>query len=487
MISGEGFCRIGVVWAMAVASSSLAWGQTEIKPGFNLFSVQQDIEIGRQSAAEVERQLPLLDDSVIQDYIGKIGERLAEVVQGGDYPYQFKVVNVSDVNAFALPGGFMYINRGLIEAADSEAELAGVMAHEIAHVAVRHGTNQASKAYLGQAGLGLLGGLLGGGSTGTIIGAVGGFGLNATFLKFSRSAEEQADLVGTQTLLKAGYPPMAMADFFQELRERSGRDPGKLEQFFSSHPAPANRSRRVREEIELLGPLHLAAPVGDFSALQSRMGQHPEAPSMSELAGGAKPDAGAGKPSGTDRPDMSRLEPPSDKLELFEPRDGSFRIRYPSNWQVVGSDQGMGVTIVPEGGSTQNNIVYGMVIGHFDPANRSSRSRRGSGPIPGRDQLERTCNKLIESLLESNNYLRPVKGSVAEEWVDGERALSTILSGPSPVTAELERVRVVTRSLPDRGLIYLLFVSPQQRFEELEKIMKPVLSSLSINDPVLLR
>lgn len=188
----------------------------------------------------MEGQLPLLDDPTAQGYIERIGERLVSVVQGPEFPYQFKVVNVSDVNAFALPGGFMYVNRGLIEAASFEAELAGVRAHEIAHVALRHGTNQASKAYLAQAGFGALGGLLGKGSTADIMGAIGGFGLNATFMKFSRTAEEQADVVGAQMLAKVGYDPMSMADFFEKLREQSGKDPSKLEQFFSSHPAPAN-------------------------------------------------------------------------------------------------------------------------------------------------------------------------------------------------------------------------------------------------------
>ncbi len=178
----------------------------------------------------------------------------------------------------------MYINRGLIEAATSEAELAGVMAHEISHVALRHGTNQASKAYLAQAGLAALGGLLGTGSTTDIIGAIGGFGLNATFLKFGRTAEEQADVVGAQMLAEAGYDPMAMADFFEKLREQSGRDPSKLEQFFSSHPAPANRARRLQEEIELLDPVRSIAPVGDFLRIRSRLLRHPKAPSRADLA-----------------------------------------------------------------------------------------------------------------------------------------------------------------------------------------------------------
>ena len=151
------------------------------------------MEIGKQSALQAEKQLPMLSDAAVSRYVSAIGARLAAQAPGPKFVYQFKVVNVSEVNAFALPGGFIYVNRGLLSKARTEGELAGVMAHEIAHVALRHPTNQASKAYLAQAGLGVLGGLLGGktqSSTGQIIEAVGGFGLNSLFLKFSRSVGE---------------------------------------------------------------------------------------------------------------------------------------------------------------------------------------------------------------------------------------------------------------------------------------------------------
>jgi predicted Zn-dependent protease len=145
---------------LLLVSACAVHAQSRIDPGFNLFSVDQDQEIGRQSADEVERELPILNDRSIDAFIASVGKRLAAVAPGAKFDYQFKVVNVSDINAFALPGGYLYLNRGLIEAAENEGQLGGVMAHEMAHVALRHGTNQASKAYIGQAGLGLLGGLI---------------------------------------------------------------------------------------------------------------------------------------------------------------------------------------------------------------------------------------------------------------------------------------------------------------------------------------
>jgi predicted Zn-dependent protease len=179
----------------------------------------------------------------------------------------------------------MYINRGLIETADNETELAGVMAHEMAHVALRHGTNQASKAFLAQAGLGVLGSLIGNGQggTGQMIEAVGGFGLNTVFLKFSRSAEEQADIVGAQTLVKAGYDPRGMVRFFEKMGDMSGGDSGKFEQFFSTHPAPSDRARRVEEEMAALGRVRPVGSAGDFEAIRAELGRLPQAPSMQEL------------------------------------------------------------------------------------------------------------------------------------------------------------------------------------------------------------
>ena len=149
---------------LAAAAAAVAQRQTVVRPGFNLFTVEQDIELGRQSAQQVERQIPFVRDPVVERYVADIGKRLAAVAPGAKYPYQFKVVNLSDINAFALPGGFMYVNRGLIEAVETEGEVAGVMAHEMAHVALRHQTNQVSKAYVAKAGAGFSAGARGGGT-----------------------------------------------------------------------------------------------------------------------------------------------------------------------------------------------------------------------------------------------------------------------------------------------------------------------------------
>ena len=242
-----------VIAVVMLILAPLVWAsRTELKPGWNMFSAQQDVEVGRQTSVEAERQLQMLDNSRVDQYLNDLGRKLAAHAPGEKFPYQFKAVNDRSINAFALPGGFLYINRGVIDAADNEAQLAGVIAHEIAHVALRHGTNQASKAYIAQVPLAILGGALGSNSTGAVLAQLGaGFAVDSLLLKYSRNAESQADVLGTQILYDSGYDPKAMAQFFQKIQAES--QGGQPPTFFSSHPNPENREGRVDEEIANLG------------------------------------------------------------------------------------------------------------------------------------------------------------------------------------------------------------------------------------------
>jgi predicted Zn-dependent protease len=242
---------IALAIAMAL-TAGLAEAQTKVNPGWNMFSPQQDVEIGQQSAVAAEQQLPILRDADVEAYVNRIGQKLAANAGGPNFQYRFRVVNASDINAFALPGGYIYLNRGIIENARNEGEVAGVLAHEIAHSALRHGTHQASKAYAAQAGLQILGGLLGGrvgNNTAQILNAVGGIGLNALFLKFSRELETQADVRGAQILAASGYTPADMVSFFQQLAKV---DRSKKTTWLSHHPAPPDRMARIERERQLL-------------------------------------------------------------------------------------------------------------------------------------------------------------------------------------------------------------------------------------------
>jgi beta-barrel assembly-enhancing protease len=272
--------RRAALAAIAVLLAPPTFAETRYKQGLNLFSEQQDVEIGRRSAAQAERQLRLLRDPSLNAYLNRIVSRLAAVAPGPRYAYQAKAVDTAEVNAFALPGGYMYVNRGLVEAAESEDQLAGVLAHEMAHVALRHGTHQVSRAYVAQAGLGILGGLLGSRDrrSADLVSAVGGLGLNALFLRYSRDAEEEADVVGAQMIARAGYDPEDMARFFDKLAAMSQSQPGRLDRFFSDHPAPAGRATRIRQEARSLGPAEQSAPVGGFEEVRARLRALPPSP-----------------------------------------------------------------------------------------------------------------------------------------------------------------------------------------------------------------
>jgi predicted Zn-dependent protease len=223
----------------------------ELKPGFNLFSKEQDVQLGKEAAAQVEQQYRVVNDRELTAYINEVGKRLVRSPRAGDFPYFFKVVADDSVNAFALPGGPMYINTGLIKAADNEGQLAGVMAHEISHVALRHGTNQVSKANLIQLPAMLAAGATGDGMLGQLAQIGIGLSANSALLKFSRSAETQSDYNGTLILHDAGYNPIEMARFFEKL-EAEGGSRGAVAQFFSSHPNPGNRRRAIEDLVRQL-------------------------------------------------------------------------------------------------------------------------------------------------------------------------------------------------------------------------------------------
>ena len=477
---------LGLAAVLTVATDT-AVAQTQFKPGFNLFSPAQDQEIGRQSAAAAERELPILRDQSIEAYVDRIGERLAKVAPGADYPYQFKVVNASDINAFALPGGYLYVNRGLIDAAQNEGQLAGVMAHEIAHVALRHGTSQASKAYVAQTGLGLLGGLVGKDdpSAEQRIAALGGFGLNTLFLKFSRTAEEQADVTGAQMMAEAGYDPADMVDFFEILANEQDRNPGKVAQFFSSHPAPTNRAARINEEIELLA-LSPIRPVGGFAQVKSELGRMRPAASMQQIAQGQSAPAPAPR-SGSDRsvPEI-KVDGPSSEFSVFAQRDGLFEIGYPDNWRTYQADHGYGVVIAPEGGfvdagGREPDLISGVIVNHYDPFENESDDGSNDRLVEGNSSLVRATNDLLGTILETNPELKMVRDSERTNRLDGAPSLSVVLSGRSPVTRQEERITLFTREVDDDHIIYALFIAAERDYERLNETFNRMISSLNVS------
>ena len=272
--------RALVASLLLVASAALAQGPSRFRPGFNLFSKEQDVQLGQENAAQVRKQMPIVNDPFLTEYVNRVGKKLAasQEAQESGFPFSFEVVADPSINAFALPGGPMFINTGLLKAVDNEAQLAGVMGHEMSHVILRHGTNQASKQNLIQLPA-LLGGQVAGGSLiGKLAQAGIGLGANSVLLKFSRTAESQADLMGSHLMAEAGYDPVQMARFFNKLNSEHGGG-GSVAQFFSDHPNPDNRERAIEQEVGRMPQQRYGYESGEFQRMKKAVASiHEPAP-----------------------------------------------------------------------------------------------------------------------------------------------------------------------------------------------------------------
>ena len=251
-----------------------AYAQTRIQAPRNFFGVKTDIQAGREEAAETEKKVKIVRDREVTDYVNRIGQRLVASIpqefQHPEFRYTFKVVDDKEINAFALPGGFVYVNRGMIEAARNEGELAGVMAHEISHVALRHGTAQVSRAYPWLIALGVASAAMGNGK-GAEIAEIGGLAaLELYFMKFSRKYETQADILGSQIMARAGYDPRDLANVFRLLESKEGKGGPR---WLSDHPKPKDRYERIDQEIALLrvNPYPIEN-VSELNRIQWRLG-----------------------------------------------------------------------------------------------------------------------------------------------------------------------------------------------------------------------
>ena len=280
--------------AALFTSVSLVFGQTKIVAPENKYQVEEDVKAGREAAREVSEQLPMLRDDGVDDYVERVGQRLVESIPSefrhSQFRYTFDVVNVRDLNAFALPGGPMYINRGMLEAAKNEGEVAGVLAHEISHVALRHGTAQAGKATPYQVGsiLGQIAGAILGGVAGEVI-SLGSQVIPGTlFLKYGREYERQADTLGAQIMARAGYDPRDMANMFQTIQSKGG---GGGPEWLSSHPNPGNRYDAINKEAQLLRVNNPVRNTAEFTQVRSRLQQMPQAPTTEQVMRGRRQSA----------------------------------------------------------------------------------------------------------------------------------------------------------------------------------------------------
>jgi len=248
-------------------------GNRDVGKGVNFFSLEKEIALGKQLAQEVERQAKIIDDPVIAEYVSRVGQNL---VRNSDakVPFTIKVLDSEEVNAFALPGGFFFVNSGLILKAESEAELAGVMSHEIAHVAARHGTRQATRGEIAQIGMIIASIAIPYGWTGYAIRQGAGLAIPLGFLQFSQAMEREADYLGLQYMYKSGYDPNAFVDFFEKIQSLEKRKPGSLSKVFNTHPMTDNRIKAAQDEIQkILAPKpEYVVNTSEFNDVKGRLG-----------------------------------------------------------------------------------------------------------------------------------------------------------------------------------------------------------------------
>ncbi|HXG53852.1 MAG TPA: M48 family metallopeptidase [Vicinamibacterales bacterium] len=455
---------------LVICLATVAWvtGQTKVTAPKNKYTPAQDVQLGREAAAEVSKQLPLLNDGNVENYVERLGASLAENIPAefrhNEFRYTFDVINLREINAFALPGGPMYAHRGMLEKAGSEGEIAGVLAHEISHVALRHGTAQASKAQkyqMGQMGAAILGAIIGG-RTGGVVSQVGQFGFGTAFLRFSRDYERQADLLGAQIMAQAGYDPRAMASMFRTIERESG--PGGPE-WMSNHPNPGNRSEYITREA---ASLRVANPVNDtrnFQNVQARLRQMSPAPTTEEVARRGNPGGSRGG-GGSDRSGPAptgRVAAPSTRYQTYNEGD-IFRISVPSNWAEIASESA--VTFAPQGGygaiNNQNVFTHGVQVGMARSENHG---------------LEEATNELIASLAQSNPRLARGGGST-RGTLGGRPALRTILANISDATGGREGILLYTALRTDGSLFYMVGVSPEEEFRAYQPVFNKVAGSI---------
>lgn len=455
--------RRSLLAAAFLLAAPLSFAQVrELRPGFNLFSPEQDIQLGKEGAAEVEKTMPMVRDQELTGYIQRIGARLAKSPRAGQYPFSFAVVNDKSVNAFALPGGPMFVHTGLLSLVGSESELAGVLAHEMSHVALRHGTNSVSKANLLQIPAMLAGQVVGNGSLLGSLAQMGiGLGAQSLLKKYSRGSEKEADIQGARMMQDVGYDPRAMAVMFEKLEklESQGGAGPRTAEFFSDHPSPGNRVQYVSEEVQRLPPAKYSElepqTLQRAKAIVARL---PDAPRTPQTAAQQAPAPVATTPA------SSR---PSGQMKDYQSQAVS--MRHPANWEAMGDQGGGAVTIasrqaVIAGANGQTQIGYGMMASFFFPQTRDT-------------DLGRLTDILVGQLQQGNPGLQRGQNRPRAVNVGGKKGLVTQLQSQSPYKGETEIDMLVTVQRPE-GIFYMVFISPQSEWGTAQNTFNSMLASV---------
>ena len=461
----------GVIILVYLSATSLR-AQTQIKLPKNNFTPQQDVEIGREAATEIRQQLPVITDERIVKYLSGLGDRLvaaapAELKQSV-YQYSFTPVNLKEINAFALPGGPMFVHRGMFDAAGAEGEVVGVMAHELAHVLLRHGTANATKAQnpwlqLGQIA-GAVGGAMVGGAGGSAIAQGTQFGLGTLMLRYSRDFEKQADLLGAHIMSRAGYDPRALARMFETIeRESKSGGGGGNPQWMSSHPNPGNRSQYITKEAEALtmGP---PADDSEFAAIKTSFAALPAAMTMAEAAK-AKQQPGNQGPQSVGTPGQ-RVPAPSTQFKNIA-GGKVFQAAVPSNWTTLPSNNS--IKAVPENGYGQLNGQTVFTHG----------AEYGVAKADTRDLRQATA-AWLKAVAQANPELR-LAGDQQTGQISQRSALATPLVNPSPLGGQ-ERIVLYTTFLADGTLFYFFTLVPEGEADAFQETFHKMVASIRLTE-----
>jgi len=459
-----------LVLAIVIAASPSAFAQTQIKLPKNKYTPAQDVQLGKEAAAEVREQYPVIKDERINRYLTTLGDRLVAAapadLKQSVYEYSFTPVNLKEINAFALPGGPMFVNRGMFEAAASEGEVVGVMAHELSHVLLRHGTANATKAQnpwlqLGQIA-GAIGGAVVGGAAGSAIAQGSQFGLGTLLLRYSREYEKQADLMGAQIMARAGYDPRALAHMFETIQQSS--EGGGAPQWMSSHPDPGNRTQYINQEASHL-TVAAAPDVSGFQNIKGMLASLPPAKSMGDLARAKGPSSEGGDAASVGTPGQPVPAPSSEYRTLSG--GNVFQASVPSNWKALASKSS--IKVVPENGYGQLNgqTVFSHGI-EFGVTTAGSRD------------LQEATRALLNGVAQNNPDLR-VAGDQQTVRMSQRTALATPLVNTSALGGN-ERIGLYTTFLADGSLFYYLTVVPEADAGKLQSAFRRIGESIKLTD-----
>ena len=438
--------------------------QREVKIQKTSLNRDQEIELGKQAAAEVERQLEVIKNPEIEGWLNNIGQKLAKTRQANAYPYYFKLVNEDSINAFALPGGPMFVHTGLIKAADNEGQVAGVLGHEMSHVALRHGAAQMGRANTWQTILGVAGaasGVVGGGAgelIGTAVNTGGAFGVASLLSKFSRGSERDADLNGARMVAEVGYSPIEVARFFDKLEAQTGEagKPKGLESWLSSHPNPGKRVQYVSEDIQFYPKKGYDASTGQFERVKKLVGSLP--PPKLKPAAALKPIQA-----------QPREGLPQEFTDLHL-RD--FAVAHPASWKAGQAQQGGGLYIVPEGGAKQaQNGGVELLVGALVDYSPSPGDKR---------DLKAETTALLQALQKGDRDLK-IEGTKTVT-VGGKQALLTKLKTRTSYEKDPEQLVELYTVVRSPGLWTFALAAPPSLYGKAEPIFKQMIQTIKFAD-----